>query len=105
MDVSHGFPIFPNRCWGCGCSDPMQRSADFGEMPQGNSLRRNRVYLCSGCLVGAAKLVADAETVVVVDRDEWAGDRAKALEVDQWRGRAEAAEAKLRSLAELAVDL
>lgn len=105
MDLIHGFPVFPCRCWGCGTSDPLTRVADFGEYPEGHVAKRARVYLCAECLVGAAALAAESVGVVVVDRDEWAGDRAKALEVDALRVRAETAEAKLRSLAELAVDL
>lgn len=104
MDVKFGFQVFPGQCLGCGCSDQLMKVADFGESPSGLG-RRARLYLCATCCVGAASQVGDHVGMAVITQDELRSLRIDVGAASEWQRRAEAAEGKLATLAELAADL
>lgn len=102
MDVGHGFQVSPGQCFSCGASGNEKLRADFGEVP---SIRRTRMYVCDECVIAAAKKMADmgGNVVVLTTREAMELDE-KADLYDEWRGRAEAAEGKLRDLASLVAE-
>jgi hypothetical protein len=102
MDVRIGFQVAPGQCFTCSTPDPTKPVIDTGSDHPG-VVRRFRVYICGECILSAAKQLTPYTDVHVVPGVELAGMVADASAAQEYRERAESAEARLRNIAEWAI--